>query len=310
MAFCIMCSAKAVANRQDNASRTIYNCPQCGVFVVSDLALAEVKEHTNQIAAFLVGRQLSNSPETILISYDNAKKDKEYLQLTVQQILSSFPSSFTKKMDRILLNLEKLTAYGGQEIKIEKLEQTPLFFVEKQSYEALSYVIKSMHKSELIEVNYYGSAFFPCGVVIGPKGWDRIAMLKQGLLDDNMAFLVLPRGEEAWGVSMRLAARKALENSGFLLVENSSINSDGQIGNALLAQIKQSRLVICDLSDSLGENYYTAAMARTLGKITILTCHASQKSKLQINTDQISVLFWEDNKSLYNELYSAVYALI
>lgn len=310
MAACILCEANAIANKQENASRTIYSCPNCGVYVVSDVVMDDVLEHAYKIASYMMHRKLSGQEHPVLISYNKTKKDKEYLQLTVEQIVSRFPNSFSKRVDMALDNLGKMSQYGGEEIRISSLEQGPWFYIAKPDLEALSYIITSMHKAELIDVTYYNSMFFPCSVVVSPKGWERIEVMERGENGQkNHACLVFSRLEEPWSVAMRIAARKVLDDCGFDSAESWTVNADNVVDFALITQIKRSSLVICDLTDGSGETYYAAGLARALGKVTILMCNAAEKAKLRVNANHLHVILWKDNRDLYTELYNMIRAL-
>lgn len=312
MTDCLTCGSMAVDNRQDNASRAIYSCPNCGTYVVSDIAEAEVKRYSNEVAAFLVARNLTDSSGTVLISFEKAKKDKEYIQLTVDQIVSRFPKDFTEAMEMSLLNLIALSTYGGEEIMIKKLDKAPLFYVRRRNFEALSFMIKSMHKADLVEVNYYESAFFPCGVVVSPKGWDLAKKIRDGgsRKKGGAAFLVLPRREEeARSAALWTAARKSLEDCGMKWVENSAIAPGREVGAALAAEVRQSNLVICDLSEGTEEVYFALGMAVALRKPVIITCHRDEKKNMRLNPGQFPVVLWEGNKDLYLELYNSIRAM-
>lgn len=309
MSVCIACGANAMTNIQDKASRTIYNCPNCGVFVVSEVIEDEVRRHSSEIASFLMSRFIAKKQDTILISYNKANKDKEYIQLTVDQILDQFPRSFSAKMDKALENLVRLSKFGGDEIKIDRMDRAPLVYPGVTSFEALSYMLKSMQKADLIDINHYGSAFFPCGVVVGPKGWDRYIAFSEGEGDVKSAFVSLPAGDDPWCAELRLAVRKVLQECGFALIDSRSVSTDNKIGFALIAEVKRSQLLICDLSDGSGESYYAAGLAWALDKKVILTCRKQDKCKLKVNTDQMNIIIWDDKKQLYLELQNYIRAV-
>lgn len=310
MSHCMLCGGNAVTSRQDNASRTIYNCEQCGVFVVSDLAVPDAGRCALELAAFMVSRRLMKKTDTVLISFDNAKQDKEYLQLTVEQIAAGFPRTFTELGDLVLQNLAALSSFPGDEIKVDTLDMAPLFWVKQKSYTALSFIIKSMQKAELIEVNYYASSFFPCGVIVSPKGWDRHAELGRGATGRTIAFVSSPHREEEWSDAFRKAVNAAARQCGLEVVESSTLDAESVVDNALIANVRKSSLVVCDLTYVTGEAYYTAGLAQSLGKVVALTCNVKGKKNLQLNASQMPVIFWDTQKRLYVELLSIIRAFV
>lgn len=310
MAKCILCGAKATRNVQESASRSIYNCQNCGVFVLSDLVVDEAKRNGNKLAAYFTNRKLAGHNEIVLVSFELAKKDKDYLQLTVDQIASQYPTSFTDQMDLVLENLVRLSEYAGAEIKVENLDMAPVFYLKQTNYDALSFVIKSMHKFELIEVNYYGSSFFPCGVIVSPKGWDRVSQIQAGQVNQSSAMVVHSMTDDEIGRMFRKAARKAAKECGYDVVESSTASSENIVNHEMISMAKGSQFVICDLSHSAGAAYYTVGMASALGKNQVLTCHSKARKKLQVDAEQISVLGWSEEEELYLKILNAIRAQI
>lgn len=310
MGKCILCNAKATINAQDNASRTIYNCQNCGVYVMSDLAVPQATRHGCKLAAYFTNRKLAGRNEVVLVSFDKAKKDKDYLQLTVEQILSHFPKSFLEQMNLVLMNLTEMSSYEGEEIKVENLDIFPVFYVKKASYDALSFVIKSMQKLDLIEVNYYGSSFFPCGLIVSPKGWDRISRLRSGQISLDTTLILGSGKEDERDNLFRSVAGKAARECGYHAVEARTASSNEMINYELISQIKQSRFLITDLSRAGGGSYFAAGMANALNKTNILTCYAGGMKKIEMDTEQISVLSWKDEDELYLQIFNAIRALV
>lgn len=310
MGKCILCGVNATVNEQDNASRTIYNCQKCGVFVVSDLIADQVHQHGSELAAYFTSRKLAGINEIVLISFDKAVKDKDYVQLTVEQILSQFPKSFSEMADMILLNLTRMSSFAGEEIQVDGLGMCSLFYVRKANYDALSFVIKSLQKFGLLEVNYHGNTFFPCGVIVSPKGWDRISQLENGQTDQDIALIYLPPKDDDNAAVFRKVAKKAAKECGYQVAEMGGAGSNPLIGHELLAQLKCCRFLICDLTAATGSSHYAVAVAQTLKKATVLTCHHSHMEKLEFDTAQVCVLSWADEKALYLEILNAIRALV
>jgi len=304
---CLLCGLSATTTVQDNSSRTIYNCLSCGVYVVSDVAVKAVKRQINEVCAFFQARRLSGQSDTVLISYDNAKLEKDYLQLTVNQILEHFPKNFTQQMYGALINLTNLSAYPGEEIRIEKLDWAPKFYLKTVNFDALSFIIKSMAKAELIEVSYYGASFFPCGVTVSPKGWNLAAEINEGENESvSPSVLLLYNSSSAKGAVsiVRAAAQKAVKDCGMKLVISDMIAGEEMICNEIASRIKSSAYILVDLSDARQEIFYAWGYARALGKPIFLTCMEEKKSKLSASLIAgVGIAFWQDAKQLPMQIY-------
>lgn len=309
MASCILCKANAIVNRQDNASRAIYNCLNCGVFVISDLVETEVKQNCAEIASFLMARKLSAASETVLVSFENANHDKGYLQLTVDQIVAAFPGTFEKQMRGTLKNLARISGYPGDEIKFTDLKYAPLFYLRKLNYDAFSYMIKALQKMEYADVNFHGTSFFPCSVVLSPKGWDIATGPDMGTSGNRQLFLLAPRQSGEVSADFAEASRKAALKLGMELVENTMLSESAIIGNALTAAIREADTVICDLTEQNPEAYYAVATAQALGKKLILTCHGGGKKKPALNPEHFPILYWQERDPLANEILNAIRAM-
>lgn len=308
MGTCLLCESNSISNKQVSASRTIYNCPRCGVFVVSDLAEQDVMGKTDEISAYLMSRKLSNAKDTVLISYDKSKLDKDYLQLTVHQIAELFPKSFSGQMDMALMNLGIMSAYPGYAVKVDDLKMAPLFYVRNSSCDALVFLIKSMQHADLLEVNYYNNAYFPCNVTVSPKGWERISELKKGASGEQILFSCPPRSGGEVGTLFNKAAEKLAEELSFRYISSSLEASEAKVTYALAAAVKSATAVVCDITGHPGEAYYAAGLAAGLGKVCLFTCHGSGKAKLHVDSGQYPVIFWETQEDLHLSLLNALKA--
>lgn len=307
MAGCPLCNHKAITTRQDNSSRTIYNCDNCGVYVISDLSVKQVQKHQNEVYAFLHHRKLAASNDTVLISYDKAKLDKGYLQITVDQIVDLFPKSFSEQMEMALVNLSLLSAYPGEEIKVEGMDSFPVFYLKTANFESLSFIIKAMMKEDLIEVNYYSSSFFPCGIVISPKGWDVLSSMEKKKKPVRKKVLLLYNSTvEATADNVILATTAMAKECSLLLTTGDLISKSCAIGSQLAASIRVASYILVDFSSALPECYYALGYAQALKKPVLLTCHEKERRKLPLDAERLGVVFWSEQKQLQMEQYNFV----
>jgi hypothetical protein len=309
MPKCILCDGNAVISRQENASRTIYNCPYCGVFVISDPVEKEVKANRYKLASFLVNRHLSGSNDIVLISLENTTKDKGYVHMNVEQIVREFPQSVVMRTKLALKNLVNESEYPGAELRIENQSQGPIFYLEHVNFEAMSFAISTLERRELITVSYKGSSFFPCTIVVTPEGWDMVSAMETDTAHQDAALVALS-GANDYAPEYVKNATSVCRSNGYRLLEYPCFSGDIKIGHRLFAEIRASRFVICDVSDASPETYFVVGMARALGKTLILTCRTKDRKKLRLDTEHVTVLFWEDMVQLDDELSNAIQALV
>ncbi len=302
MDACLLCGARAIINRQENSSRTIYNCQNCGVYVVSDPEEKRVERNGAKIAAYFMRRKLKNENDAVLISYQNAKLDKEYLQLTSEQIISFFPKTFAEQMDMALLNLGLKSRFHGDAVKLADINTAALLYVTDKSETALFYMLRALKDEGLVT---YDQIKLPCGVVVTPKGHERIAGLRGG---GERGVLYLCAAESDSAVPLQNIAQKLAAGLGLSLRLFSSARADMKVGNELVAGIKSARVVICDFTEHAGGAYYAAAMAEALGKVCVASCHASAKDGVGIDSAQLPVVFWKDEDKAFTDILHAIKA--
>ena len=172
--ICILCGADSIINRQENSSRTIYNCPYCGVFVSSDPERENIIAHKAEISALLMTRRLKGETDAVLISYQNAKLDKDYLQFTTEQLVGRFPKTFAGQMDSALYNLGLMSRYPGYAIRLDDINATYRLYVLHKGYDAVFFMLTALKDAGYISFN---QRKFPCDVTVSPKGWERFERL-------------------------------------------------------------------------------------------------------------------------------------
>lgn len=307
---CLLCDSRAIINRQEGASRTIYNCTRCGVYVISDLVEKEAKNRLDEIESYLITRKLAKKDaDTVLISFEKANLDKDYLQLTVDQIVDLFPETFSEQMDMALQNLGYMSKFPGHEVKVEDIAMAPAFYVRGENQEALLYLMEAMRKAGLVDTKFYGGSVFPFGVKIAPKGWERLENLKaKGTRKNIFAYSSVAGNKH--NAPFNEVLEKIAEECGYHSVLNAKIRADSNVSFELVSGVKSGELIVCDFSEHACAGYYAAAIAHSLGKPCILTCHESSKKNLQFDIYQYHIIFWDKPETLYIELLSTIKALL
>ena len=308
MSNCILCNHKSVVNEQESASRTIYNCPFCGIFVVSDLAKRPIKQNAMKISSFLVHRKLCGHNDIVFISFENNRVDKEYLKMTVEQILETYPATFTGRLEAALENLALKSNFPGDEVRVERQEMAPMLYVSHPGPAPFSFVIKSMQKFGWIDVSYFENSCFSCDISITTRGWQHYEEIIRGRKIEPVAFFSLPETEDPDKLHKGLI--RLCNSSGLRFTYTSVLRSDKKLDNAYIVLLKSARVVVCDLSESGHDSYFIYGMARAMEKPCILTCSEKRKKKLMVDTEQISVIIWDTQESYIEKVTQAIQAVI
>jgi hypothetical protein len=277
--------------------------------VISDPVEKEVKAERYKLASFLVNRHVSGSNDIVLISLENTTKDKGYVHMNVDQIVREFPQSVVMRNKLALKNLVKKSEYPGAELRIENLSQGPIFYLENVNFEAMSFAISALEREGFLTVNYHGSSFFPCTVVVTAEGWDMVSAMETDAEHQDAALIALS-GQSYYAPEYLRAATKACRSNGYRVLEYPCYSEDSMIGHRLFATVRIGRFVICDVSDLSPETYFVVGMAKALGKTLILTCRARDRKELKLNVEHMTVLFWENTDDLTDTLASAIQAMV
>ena len=294
METCILCFSKAVLNIQESAARTIYNCPLCGTFVVSDLATEQVQAAASRVASFMMSRKKSDSSDTVFITSDYIKDEKGYLQISVAEILARYPQGFREKMQAALQNLADKSAYPGALISIDRIELCPWLYVEGQKEAALSFMLHAMQEEKLVSIQSRHGVILPCSVTVTAKGWRLIEGSRYESQKSADKAIVFGCSDDDYCK----AVKKACKACGY---QATSVEIT-DISPAVIAQVKAASLIICELpSASLGA-YYVAGMAKALGRLDILTCNAKKRGEIPFEGEQMAILTWATTEELTNRL--------
>jgi hypothetical protein len=274
---------------------------------MSDLVADKIKANAPRIASYLMSRKLKRMKDVVFIS-DNRHEEKEYLQLTVEQILEYYPDNFTARLEGALTNLANRSEYPGDEIVVSKLEQAPLFYVDEIRFEAMLFMINALADYGWVKTSAYTSDGISTGLTVTAKGWQHLDTLCREDNSNETALICAPvfAPEDSYWA----AVRKACRITGYSMTPAASVQDAAPISPMLIAQIKQSRVVVCELSGRHPEAYYTAGMAKALGKRVILACKDKKKNRLPIDCEQISVLFWDSEEGFLQKLIYAIQAMI
>jgi hypothetical protein len=293
MDVCILCFSKAVINNQESAARTIYNCPLCGTFVVSDMAVEQVKAEASRIASFMMSRKNFNHSDTILITKDHIKIEKDYLQISVAEIVARYPQDFRGKIQAALRNLVDKSTYPGASVSIDRIELCPWLYVENHKEAALSFMLHAMQEEKLVSIQSRHGVILPCSVTVTAKGWRIVEEFSSDSQKTADKVLVLGSNDEYCK-----AVKKACKNCGYQIIPVEVTD----ISPAVIAHIKSASLVICEVSDASSAVYYAAGIARALDKLDILTCDVKKRGEIPFACEQMAILTWATPEELSSKI--------
>jgi hypothetical protein len=222
---------------------------------------------------------------------------------TVEAIVANLPSPAThEKPDILLVSLALLHPEPGNHFKLDTLRERSLACARDPT--EIGYFLKCL----IGDRHYIVSQ--PPGLQITGSGWERVATLsaKGGALSKT-AFVAMafnPSMLSLWDTAFYPAIKRADFEP--RLANNPAHNE--QIDARIIAELKQCRFVVADVTGANTGVYFEAGYALGLGRSVIWTCQNKSRKDMHFDTRQYNHILWEDATDLSEQLYYRIVATI
>ncbi|WP_146548378.1 hypothetical protein [Rummeliibacillus suwonensis] len=303
---CPICNSTASINSATFDGIEI-NCQKCGKFAVSDNLLTYItRKNKIKLRAILRERNLKeHQPITILLEEQETELPLIKTPIvSLEKLLNNFPTQVSERLDRILVNLSKLSDFPGHAIPFLR-EDIHLFFTETENTMEAFYLMDQLISEKLIE----GNVGFPTNIVITAKGWNKIAELERTTTNNNQVFVAMWFNPEVDSIYEN-AIEKAIKDNGFTPIRIDRVEHNNKIDDEIIANIKKSKFVIADFTGHRGGVYFEAGYAMGRDIPVIWTCRENDLKNLHFDTRQYSHILWNDEKDLYKMLDNRIKATI
>ena len=322
--ICYFCNNKMDSQYQSHHSIncTNYDCKICGNYSIEWVANKEFNKDIYASYLFHINHIISHKTKGNTYCYIGTRENfdkinKEYSSMnaflaTYNEIENWYPLSLSDKIDFILLTLSQLSDYPGKNILLDEQSIFSLFFIKRYDKnneyskdiisEQLLFLMSYMSKQELIKRSNF---IFK----ILPEGWKRIDELQKYKKNCKQAFVAMQFSENT--KNLREALRKGIESAGYVARFIDEKHHNGQIVPEILYDIRQSKFVVADFSDSNNGAYYEAGYAAGLGKEVIHVCKAEIfKEEGHFDIKQKYTILWNDLDKLSIDLEKHIKATI
>ena len=311
---CPVCSSelKTATKQSEKAFASINDCPQCGGYILGDLAILsqELRDSKQLISAWL---RLQNKRGNNHFFIEDEFPTHDWFKNLRNM---GFPQTVNEKLNALL------KAYAD----IVKDDYNKIVAVE-QHLELVSDIaaknldeIKGLNRL-LGELEYIGPdlAHIDSRVRLTAKGWLRIDDLSKSISTNDSAFIAM--WYNPLTARFREAAIHAVTACGYkpIIVDDTEFN--GFIMDEVITLIRQVRFLIADLTcmpeeDSetkvtggvRGGVYWEAGMAYGMGKPVIQTCMATEESNRRIHFDlkQYRTIFWKEDELITDSIIDLI----
>lgn len=307
MSPCAICDNSSVPQQiWGNGASFRYSCPTCGEYFITLQALSLLsfydntvkKEHSSKISAYLKNRNILGLIPHI-ICQDSLSTQTVLFGISFDEIIDQFPKLISDRLDIVILNLAKLSAYSGDFIKISTNDY-PLFYAEKNNATQI-YIMKQLIDEKLIELKN-SALTLPNEVRLAPKGWNKVVELEQrGQKDNNKVFIVMSF-DPSLVTAYEQGIVKAISDNGYDPIRVECERHIDEVSDCRIADIRKCKYVVADFTFNCGGIYYEAGFAMGLGKPVIWTCREDHIKNLHFDTRQYNHISWKTDQDLYTKL--------
>lgn len=299
---CLFCGGE-IEKHQDAFDNhpCIYDCHTCGRVV-----LAEDAVH-------LFDNQAFNSHEKSILSIYSRnhprqrQKNRKYIGWTLQdlhRIVKDYQQlDPIDKMDKVLLELDRLTETVGQRLKVYKADISRFHCKTFPELQALLHFLMEQEYIKVQDpVNPHAKLW------LSAKGFQKLRDLRKVNKQSNICFVAMWFNPGEMGKVYEKAIKPAIEHREdesleprFKSIRIDNVEHINDINDEIIATIRRSRFMVCDLTGYRGGVYFEAGFAYGLGLPVIYTCRKDWTKEQILRTKskkQVKDLYDENMKPI------------
>ncbi len=293
---CKLSDDKVVRENAGDLGRLIrIKCPRCKEFTISDFAEITAPETLfGPKLSALVRNRNEQGAEVPLITSD-----------TLRDLQAGLPDYSLREKQAILLqNIERKTEYPGQRVVLNYMYDFPLAWASGDE-EFLYYITSLQERGFLSSDMTMGFS----RVTITANGWDHLEQLERHIEERTQAFVAMSFSENMKSI-WEGPIFNAITKAGYKPYRVDAEPHSGRIDVKIISEIKNSRLVIADVTEQKRGVYFEAGYALGLGLPVIWCVRKDHLEKVHFDTRQYNHIVWETMDDLENQLYNFICAII
>ncbi len=298
--ICKLENQKVLAER-DHGDKVTYDCSRCGRYTISGTAeaIAESKNKSAELSGWLRERNLLGIEIPMLTSS------------FLEEVIKTLPSySPLEKQNKLLKAIELLTDYPGREVVLIPEHEASLAWAENEK--EFEFYIKSLMDRGLIEIpnseqRTLSDPLYP--MVITAAGWEHLEKDETNLASKTQAFIAMSFDKALLPVYENAIA-PAIESTGYRPYRVDSKPHLERIDAKIIAEIKNSRFIVADVTQQKVGVYYEAGFAHGLGIPVIWCVRHDDLENVHFDTRQYNHILWKTEDELKEKLRDVILATI
>ncbi len=270
---CHFCDSAEIVNVEKFPKRTIvdYFCPACGHIFLQRACAEDIEGEGFSVSdKSVISIVIRNSFER-----NEQKRFTEPLSLDdLRNIIKEYcPLNSLEKIDNALLIIDKESSFIGSAISVHYGSDYPYYHCAIPS--ELRAILVLLSEEEYTKTPSVDTSKY---ISITVKGYERIRELKYPGRDSRKGFVAMWFNSEMDGV-FEDAIKPAIEyiedgedEPRFEAIKIDDTEHINDINDEIIAAIRRSRFMVCDLTGYRGGVYFEAGFAKGLGIPVIYTC--------------------------------------
>lgn len=269
---CLICGSNCCEYSIENGWE--FDCQYCGKYKYHDAwaKSAITIKQKNRLASYLFYNSDKINGKFHLF-LDKIRDGYVGYCISINMVENWMPKTFDEKINLILQELYKRQESLGEKILIEEHDASRMFFVETgrplKKYDQINYIEKYLSEEGLAKVTNDDEH----GYVLTPKALGIIYELQKYTTTSKDIFVAMAFNEGTTGI--REAIRNGISSSGHNAVLIDEVLHGKQIVPEMFRLIKESKMLVMDVTDPNYGAYLEAGYAMGLGKNVIISCKHS-----------------------------------
>jgi len=276
-------------------------CDRCGEFIIEGipgLASGLQESRVTQEVRYKLSAWIREKRE---MDMDRPVINRENLDMIINNLPNYSPS---EKQMKLLRNIARKTRYPGESIELNIEKDYPLAWA--LNYQEFVYYLYSLKNRELLELRRGGRTF---SVKIAPKGWDLLEETGKQLRDTYQVFVAMSFSSEMTPIYEE-AVYPAIYNAGYDPYRIDMEPHAERIDAKIVAEIRNSRFVVADVTEQKQGVYFEAGYALGMGLPVIWSVREDDLEKVHFDTRQYNHIVWRSKEDFKEKLCNFICAII
>lgn len=283
--------------------RSTFDCPSCGYF--------KCTEELDDVLPKLVAGDRVRLSGAIRELSDRAKRDRsaEFPLIrsdNIKLLLASAPASFDvgTKVRKMLSAVARHSAYPGEWVDFADNTSHPLAFGD--GFGEWSYLTDYGVDQQWLEKDRRDRSG-NIQLRLTPSGWEEVQ--RRPRIESVQGFVAMRFHRSTDDVYLN-GFQPAIAECGYRCLRIDAAQFNGDIVDRLMAEIRDSRFVVADLTGHRRGVYFEAGFAMGLDIPVIWTCRSDRAGKTHFDAEHFNQIRWDSPADLHEKLGNRIKATI